>query len=352
MQAVIANSLTPSDRLLRVLTKFDRFLVVMHDNPDPDVIATAWSVQCLIEDKLHKPTRIVGGGAIVRAENKHMVELLQPPIELVTEISARADTATILVDCGLGTTNHLVTRAAIHPVAVIDHHPTGRDSQLLFQDIRTDAAASASIAASYLREQQVEPGMKLATAILYAIRTETCGMVTDHSTLDRSIVTWLTEMADPALLAEIENAPLEPEYFGDLVLAMQNTFVYGHTALCFLPRAFGPEIVGEVADLLIRCRGIHHVLCAAVVGIDLLLSARTDRASEDAAQLLQATLQDLGSCGGHEHRAGGKVPGVVVQSRVPTEILDQLRSRWLAACRVKRQRGTRLVPRREIFEHL
>ena len=61
-------------------------------------------------------------------------------------------------------------------MAVIDHHPTGRDSQLLFQDIRTDAAASASIAASYLREQQVEPGMKLATAILYAIRTETCGM--------------------------------------------------------------------------------------------------------------------------------------------------------------------------------
>ena len=84
MPAVIASSLTPSDRLLRVLTKYDRFLVVMHDNPDPDVIATAWSVQCLIEDKLHKPTRIVGGGAIVRAENKHMVELLQPPIELVT----------------------------------------------------------------------------------------------------------------------------------------------------------------------------------------------------------------------------------------------------------------------------
>jgi nanoRNase/pAp phosphatase (c-di-AMP/oligoRNAs hydrolase) len=352
MSAVIAKTLTPSDRLLRVLANYKRFLVVMHDNPDPDVIATAWSVQCLIEDKLHKPTRIVGGGAIVRAENKHMVELLQPPIELVSEIAAAADTATILVDCGLGTTNHLVTRAAIHPVAVIDHHPTGRGSQLLFQDIRTDAAASASIAASYLREQHIDPGMKLATAILYAIRTETCGNETDHSTLDRSIVTWLTEIADPTLLAEIENAPLDPEYFGDLVLAMQNTFVYGNTALCFLPRAFGAEIVGEVADLLIRCRGVHHVLCAAVVGEDLLLSARTDRDCEDAARLLRTTLLGIGSCGGHEHRAGGKVPGVVVQSKVRTEILDQLRTRWLAACSVTRQRGTRLVARREIFEHL
>ena len=175
---------------------------------------------------------------------------------------------------------------------------------------------------------------------------------TDHSTLDRSIVTWLTEMADPALLAEIENAPLEPEYFGDLVLAMQNTFVYGHTALCFLPRAFGPEIVGEVADLLIRCRGIHHVLCAAVVGADLLLSARTDRDSEDAAQLLQATLQDIGSCGGHEHRAGGKVPGVVVQSRVPPRSSTSCAAAGspLAASSGSEARGW--LPRREIFEHL
>ncbi|MHB8864641.1 MAG: DHH family phosphoesterase [Pirellulaceae bacterium] len=335
-----------------MLSRYEHYLVVMHDNPDPDVIAAAWSVQCLIEDRLHKPTRIVGGGEIVRAENRHMVELLQPPIELVTEISTSVDTATILVDCGLGTTNHLVTRAAIHPVAVIDHHPTGRNSQLLFQDIRTDAAASASITASYLREQHIDPGMKLATAILYAIRSETCGIETDHSKLDRSIVTWLTEMADPTLLAEIENAPLEPEYYGDLVLAMQNTFVYGNTALCFLPRAFGAEIVGEVADLLIRCRGIHHVLCAAVVGPDLVVSARTDRDCEDAAQLLEATLHGIGGCGGHEHRAGGKVPNVVVQSRVRPEILEQLRSRWLAACRVTRQRGTRLVARREIFENL
>ncbi len=78
----------------RCLSHYERFLVVMHDNPDPDVIAAAWSVLALIEDKLHKSTRIVGGGAIVRAENKHMVELLQPPIELVSEIAAAADTAT------------------------------------------------------------------------------------------------------------------------------------------------------------------------------------------------------------------------------------------------------------------
>ena len=137
----------------------------MHDNPDPDVIAAGWSISCLLEEKLNRPVRIVGGGAIVRAENRHMVELLNPPIELVSEITCAVETAPILVDCGLGTTNHLVTRAGIEPVAVIDHHKSANGARRVpFRDIRTSAAASASIAASYLREQGIDPGMKLATA--------------------------------------------------------------------------------------------------------------------------------------------------------------------------------------------
>ncbi len=353
MSSVQTKSMMPSQRLLNVLADFERFLVVMHDNPDPDVIAAGWSLLTLLEERLHKPMRLVGGGAIVRAENRHMVEILNPPIELVSEISADDGTATILVDCGLGTTNHLVTRAGIEPVAVIDHHLNGNGvSHIPFQDIRTNAAAAASIAASYLREQNIDPGMKLATAILYGIRTETCGGETAHSALDRSIVEWLTSIADPALLAEIANAPLEPEYFSDLALAMQNTFVYDDTALCFLPRALGAEIVGEVADLLVRCRGLRRVLCAAVIGDDLILSARTGRVGGDASKLLRTTLSGLGGCGGHAHRAGGKIAGAASRSKVPSSLYDEVRERWLNACQVNRQRGTRLVARREIFENL
>ena len=353
MSSVRTSPKTRSDRLLSVLSPYERFLVVMHDNPDPDVIAAGWSISCLLEEKLHRPVRIVGGGAIVRAENRHMVELLNPPIELVSEITCASDTAPILVDCGLGTTNHLVTRAGIEPVAVIDHHKSANGARRIpFRDIRTTAAASASIATSYLREQGIDPGMKLATAVLYAIRTETAGSETDHSALDRSIVRWLSAIADPSLLAEIENAPLEPAYFSDLALAMQSTFLYDDTAICFLPQALGPEIVGEVADLLVRCRGVQSVLCAAVTDDDLVLSARTDRTGGDAAELLRATINGLGGCGGHMHRAGGKISGIAPHSKLPGSLGDQLRDRWLTACQVNRQRGTRLVARRDIFENL
>ena len=348
-----AEPTTPSDRLLNVLREYETFLVVMHDNPDPDAIAAGWAIYRLVEKRLSGSVRLIGSGAIVRAENKHMVKLLSPPIELVPEITVEDGAAAILVDCGLGKTNHLLTRASAHPVAIIDHHAIGdEETSLPFKDIRTDVAASASIASSYLREQQIEPGMNLATAVLYAIRTETCGSETHHSELDRSVITWLTELADAAILAEIENAPLERNYFGDLVLAMQGTFVYDDAALCFLPRASCAEIVGEVADLLIRGKGIRRVLCAAVVAGDLLVSARTERHGENAARLLQTTLDGLGGCGGHAHRAGGSILAIGQKTRITENLHDDLRSRWLAACGVNRRRGERLVAKRDIVENL
>jgi nanoRNase/pAp phosphatase (c-di-AMP/oligoRNAs hydrolase) len=336
-----------------VLSDFDQFLIVMHDNPDPDAIAAGWGLQVLIDERLARPTRVIGGGAIVRAENCHMVELLHPPIELVDDIAVPEGAATILVDCGSEARNHLLVRKGIRPIAVIDHHSDGNGGvRPAYRDVRPDVAASASIVASYLREQQLEPGVKLATAMLYAIRTETSGCETHHSVLDRAILPWLTAIGEPALLTEIENAPLSRSYFGDLMLAIQSTFVYGDVALCFLPRASGAEIVGEIADLLIRCDSIRRVLCAAIVGDDLLLSARTERDADSAAGLLVKTLEGLGGAGGHAHRAGGKVAHVGRDPEIAEGLHNELTRRWLTACGATQRHGTWLVARREIVANL
>ncbi len=325
----------------------------MHDNPDPDAIAAGWALMVLIQERLGKPVQLVGGGAIVRAENLHMVELLTPPLELLDEVPADRDTAVVLVDCNPGNSNHLVSRQEIRPVAVIDHHQTDKLSKSIpFLDVRPSVAASATIAADYLRQQDVEPGDKLATALLYAIRTETSGYETHHTELDRSMVLWLTERADPALVSEIENAPLSQEYFTDLALALQSAVAYGDTAICLLPRAEGAEIVGEMADMLIRCRGVHRVLSGAVIADDLLISVRTERNGDCASQLVQRVLDGLGSGGGHGHRAGGKIPHVAQQGLIPNSLRTQLIQRWLQACGLPQSDGANLISRQEIIEHL
>lgn len=341
-----------STRLLGVLTGFRRVLVVTHDNPDPDAIAAGWALLWLIREKVCPSVRLIGGGAIIRAENRHMVKLLGPPIELVDEIAVADDTAAILIDCSSAMSNHLLANAGIQPLAVIDHHEMhGARGRLPFRDIRPRLAASATIAASYLREQALEPSRELATALLYAIRTETHGSEIRYSREDRRVVNWLNRLTDPEKLAAIENAPLTREHFSDLVLALQSTFVYDSAALCFLPRVEGAETVGEVADMLVRCEHIDRVLCAAVVGCDMLVSFRAGHEAGNAAELAHKTLAGLGLSGGHERRAGGRI-------RVPQcglnaeQLMDELRNRWLTVCNIDRQRGTRLVARREIVKNL
>jgi len=343
-----------SERLLKILAPYSTIRIVTHDNPDPDAIAAGWGLQRLLAEHFdRRPIEFVAGGAIVRAENRHLVELLNPPLRIVDTVAEDPETATVLVDCGIGTSNHLATRHRVQPVAVIDHHALSRTPvDVAFADIRPSVAATATIVAGYLREQGIDPGVKLASAMLYAMRTETCGCETAHSELDRSIMLWLTEHAEPGLIAEIENAPLARAYFSDLVLALQGTQLFDETALCLLPKASGPETVGEVADLLIRCEGVCRVLCAGAIDDDLYVSVRTRREDERAVELLQKTLDGIGGGGGHTHRAGGKVTGIASAGKMSNPLEQKLQERWLAACDEKNRRPKRLVGLREIVENL
>jgi nanoRNase/pAp phosphatase (c-di-AMP/oligoRNAs hydrolase) len=346
--------LTRSDCLLKILADYEQVFVVTHDTPDPDAIASGWAVMSMVQEKLGKRVRLIGGGEIVRAENKHMLQLLRPPIELVRKVQCGAGTAVVLVDCGPDSENHLFAEECIVPVAVIDHHSLNgrRGRRLEFMDVRPQVAASATICASYLREQKLEPSAELATALLYAIRTETQGCETHFSRLDRAMLLWLTKLADPSRLAEIENAPLSVAYFADLALALQNAMLYYDAAFCLLPRANGAEIVGEVADLLIRCESVRRVLCGAIVHGNLVFSARTKPGSGDATQLVRATLEGIGQGGGHRHRAGGKVSLSATGPKIDEDIQDELRNRWLAACGLPPQHGLYLIARHEIVDNL
>ncbi len=345
--------LSRSEQLLEVLQPFQDLVVLMHDNPDPDAISSGWALQRIIQECLDRPARLIGGGAIVRAENRHMISLLEPPIELASSLVVPPHTGIVLVDCGVESLNRLAMDANLQLLAVVDHHPPrqGSREKLPFEDVRPEMAASATIAASYMRELNLQPDERLATALVYAIRSETRGCETGHSRLDRLMIRWLTRWANPTWLAEIESAPLSRAYYSDFVLALQSTFLYDDAAFCLLPRAEGAEVVGELADLLVRCEGINRVMRAAAIDEDVLLSVRTTPGDGDAGAMVRELLKGLGRGGGHAHRAGGRIPGVA-RGRIAESLEEELRSRWLAVCNSVRERGTRLIARREILEHL
>jgi nanoRNase/pAp phosphatase (c-di-AMP/oligoRNAs hydrolase) len=339
-----------SDRLLGILTEYTKIVVITHDTPDPDAVAAGWGIHALVRERLNRPVRLVGGGAIVRAENVHMVKLLGPPIELVNEYTPEPECAAVLVDCSVEGANHLLGDGTVRPVAVIDHHKSARTTiRIPFRDIRPRAAAAATIAGGYLREQNVEPSKQLATALLYAVRTEALNQRSPFTRTDRGLVSWLSPRADHQALAEIENAPLTRQYFEEMMLAFGSTFLYGDTAVCFLPQAGSADMVGEVADLLIRCTEIHQVLCGAAVDNQLTISVRTSATGGDAVKLLSPTLKGLGHWGGHPNRAGGRIVASGAEGRITQQVLEDVKTRWLRACGVGDVRGTRLVTKRDVL---
>ena len=348
---MIGTRFKRSDRFLKAVAD-QPVAIVTHDNPDPDAIASAWALLVLLRKTQDQVGRLIGRGAIVRAENLHMLRLLEPPLELVDDFPDPA-TAIVLVDCMPTGSNHLLDGSPLRPTAVIDHHLAPRKTfRVAFRDIRPRVAATASIAAGYLREQDVQPSPELATALLFAIRTEIIGQQRRVTALDRRVLGWLGNLADHGKLAEIEAAPLPRTYFADLLLALENVFIYEDAAICFLPQAAGAEVVGEVADLVVRCAGVRNVLCGAAIENDFILSARTAAETGEVVPLLGATLRGVGHWGGHEHRAGGKIQNLRQDGRAPESLMATLKERWLTACRVDQQRGTRLVAKQAILEHL
>lgn len=343
---------TRSDKLLAALRDHAEVLVITHDNPDPDAVAASWGIATLVQRVLKVKTRVVAGGAVVRAENLRMLEVLAPPLELVEQVEPADNTGLVMVDCAPSADNHLLGGSPLKPTAVIDHHPrTKTRFRVKFRDVRPQLASTATIVGQYLREQKQEPSVDLATALVYGIQTDAHGRA-DFSRTDQRVLSWLNNFASHKKLADIESAPISREYYADLLLAMESAFVYDDTVLCFLPQASGPEIVGEVADLLIRGEGIERVLCGAGIEAGIAVSVRTTEAGGDASVLLAKTLKGLGHSGGHAQRAGGKIPTENPTERVSEDLQSEIRTRWLAACGVSSQRGTRLVARREIIKNL
>ena len=146
-----------------------------------------------------------------------------------------------------------------------EHGLTTRQLKIL------QAIKSAMIANGYppsMREIGAAAGLASPASVQYQLQAlEKKGFIRRDPSRGRAM-----EVLLPGEHSEIENAPLARAYFSDLVLALQGTQLFGETALCLLPKASGPETVGEVADLLIRCEGVSRVLCGGAIEDDLYVS--------------------------------------------------------------------------------
>jgi nanoRNase/pAp phosphatase (c-di-AMP/oligoRNAs hydrolase) len=237
--------------------------------------------------------------------------------------------------------------------AVIDHHDTPGDlADIPFVDVRDSLGATCSLVTSYLMEQEVALPERIATGLLYGIETELSGYPREASALDDSAMLYLYPLADKDLLARIRNARLPQSYFECMVQALQSSFIYDRLIISWVNELPQPELAAEVVDFLIRFSEIDYAVCAGVFQDKLVLSVRAAVPDAQAGEMLRQVVGKLGRAGGHDRRAGGTI---LLPSTAPSAIeqmQSELRRRLLKALRIDECRGQRLVPRRDLLQNL
>jgi nanoRNase/pAp phosphatase (c-di-AMP/oligoRNAs hydrolase) len=341
-----------SDRFLAGLENASRVTFVSHVHPDPDGLGSMMGLAHLVESTLGTPTRMTRDGPISRAENRAMVELLDLELLPVDDLTWDADEAVVMVDSQPNTGRHTLERDC--PLyAVLDHHATGGDLRdVPFVDVRRHLGATCTLVTRYLIEQQIPLPANVATGLMYGIETELGGYPREASPLDDGALQFLYPLADKDLIARIRNARLPHCYFECMLTALQSSFIYDRLVISWVNELPQPELAAEVCDFLIRFEEIDWAVCAGVYKDKLILSARTSQPEAQAGEVLRQVVGKLGRAGGHDRRAGGMIKLASTAPSAIEEVQGELRRRLLKALRIDETRGQRLVPLREMLQNL
>jgi nanoRNase/pAp phosphatase (c-di-AMP/oligoRNAs hydrolase) len=341
-----------SDRFLAGLAHCNSVTFVSHVHPDPDSLGSMMGLAYLVETCLGKPTRLVRDGLISRAENRAMVDLLDIDLAAIEDVTWQRGDALVMVDSQPNTGRHSLD-PTVPLYAVIDHHETGGEVQgIPFVDVRRGLGATCSVVTSYLMEQAAPLPGRLATGLLYGIETELAGYPREASPLDDGALLYLYPLADKDLLARIRNARLPQSYFECLLQALQSSFIYDRLIISWVNELPQPELAAEVVDFLIRFEEVDWAMCAGVYEDKLVLSVRA--AVEDAAagETLQKVVGKMGRAGGHDRRAGGTIQLQSTSTTAIEQVQGELRRRFLKALHIDECRGQRLVSRKEMLQNL
>lgn len=294
-------------RLLEVCRGIPTLLILTHNHPDSDSLASAWALKHLLETKAQVACLIAYGGILAREENRYMNSLLKIRAVPARPSHFRKFPGAALVDCQPGAGNNLFPASAV-PLIVIDHHPKLPATHAQFLEIEPDAGSTATILTEYLRAAGVETPPPLATALYYGIVSETQHLGREVTRRDIEAATFLFPLVKHQLISRIEHPRRGREFFQQLHHALEQAFTYKSFVGARLHQVNHPGFVAQFADLLLSLRRSTWCLVSGRYRDTLYLSLRTTRSNTRAGRMLRKAVEGKGSAGGHEMIAGAQIP--------------------------------------------
>jgi len=287
----------------RYLSDAERVLILLHNDPDPDALASGLAVRNVLHRT--KTTAIIGAmQGVTRPENLRMVNLLDIHVEPIKPENVKEYDRVVMVDVQPHYFGGAIDRADL----IIDHHPEQSGYTAIFKDIRPEYGSTSTILTEHLRAVDVNISERTATAMLYAIKSDTLFFNRQTNRVDIEAFSYLYPLADPTMIRKMEGAEITSERL-DYVLKAHTSGKMADQVFCAslgdLPRE---DFIPYVADFFLQLEDVKWTIIAGVVGDTMSISVRNLGYSKNAGEFVRRYFADVGSAGGHRAMAKAVIP--------------------------------------------
>jgi nanoRNase/pAp phosphatase (c-di-AMP/oligoRNAs hydrolase) len=315
------------ERLVEYARTHQCALVLTHDNPDPDSLASAVALAHILERLAGVDSVVAYGGIVGRAENRALVRVLKLPVVPIAKVDFEDFDLICMVDTQPEQGNHSLP-ARHFPDVVIDHHPERPETKLApIADVGGTRGATSTLLAEYFRASGLEMTAQLATALYYGIKADTRNLARQTTPEDVDAYLWLFPMVDKEALVEIEHPRLPIDYFRLYHRATERAQVWDQAVLCDLGDIYAPDMVAEVAERFGFLEDVRWSLAWGEYEDQLFYSIRTSDRRMNAGKLVREIIEARGgSAGGHGSMAGARLDlsdlGETGRRRLKAEIAE------------------------------
>jgi nanoRNase/pAp phosphatase (c-di-AMP/oligoRNAs hydrolase) len=308
----------------RYFSDADRVLILLHHDPDPDAMASGLAVRNLL--RRTKATAIIGAiQGVTRPENLRMANLLDIHVETITPADLKTFDRIALVDVQPHYFSGLVDRVDL----VIDHHPETTGWTAMFKDIRPDYGSTCTILTEHLRAVDVNISERTATAMLYAIKSDTLFFNRQANRVDLEAFSYLYPLADAALIRKMEGAEITLERLEYVVRATQRGKMREQVFCAFLGESPREDFVPYVADFFLQLEDVKWTIISGVVNESLVVAVRNLGYSRNAGEFVRKCFGEIGNAGGHRAMAKAVMPMSAFRQRFGNLQSDELNEKVL-----------------------
>ncbi len=279
-------------------------LILTHDYPDPDALASAVCLHYIAEKKFRIESRVVFGGIIGRMENRAMVNILKLPVHKIKAADFKKYPHVALMDTQPDFENNSFPKDR-EATIVIDQHPSVTKPSADLVIVDTECAATSVILAEALLMLKIEIPEMIATALAYGILSDTLNLY--RSGRPDVVQTYLDLLpfCNLKALARIQNPPRSRKFFATLAHGIRLALVGRGLIYSHLGFVESPDLVAQIADFLLTYKNIRWSLCTGRFNGKLHVSFRTAATQAQAAEILRDAFWVREEAGGHDTIAGG-----------------------------------------------